>query len=112
MGNYSQKELYEISGYLNKLPYLVFISLAAHFFPPFLIISGLICFLYSHRLSKAEKSSKPWLWGIFSVLPIVGFIAIFVLVYKAVEILRENGIEAGFWGVKKSDREALLNNGE
>lgn len=112
METYTKKELYEISKYLNILPFLIFASIGAHFFPPALIVSGFFCYLFSHKLSKAQKSTKPWLWGIFSLLPIVGFVAIFILVYKAVDILRENGVNASFWGVKKSEREALLDNEE
>ncbi len=112
METYTNKELYQISKYLNVLPFLIFGSIGAHFFPPALIITGLFCYIYSHKLSKAGKSSKPWLWGIFSLLPIVGFIAIFILVHRSVNILRENGVKASFLGVEKSEREALLEEGD
>lgn len=105
--SYSSKDLRELAKYINILPLVVFGSLAAHFLPPALIVSGLFCFVYSYKLAKVKRSSMPWLWGVFSVIPVVGFICIFVLIHRSVQTLRNNGVKAGFFGVDRAELDSL-----
>lgn len=93
---------------MNFSPLLIIISVVAHLFPPAFILSTPLFFLFVYLLAKTVKLTKPLLWAILAVIPLVGLGCYVVLVVKAVKILKENGVKVGVFGVRKKDRDSLL----
>lgn len=106
--DYTNHDLFDISRYLNFFPYLIIISVLAHLFPPGFILSSPLFFLFVFLLAKAAKMTRPLLWGILAIIPLVGLGCSIVLVVKAVRILKKNGVKVGVFGVRKKDRDSLL----
>lgn len=108
--DHSNKDLYDIGRYLNFFPYLIIISILAHLFPFAFIFSSPLFFLFAYLLAKAAKISKPFLWGILAVIPVIGLGCSIVLILKSIKILKTNGIRVGIFGVRKKDMDSLLRN--
>lgn len=108
---FSNSEAYKVGQYQRIMLWLLLISLFAHFIPPALILSGILVSLATYKFAKAEKCRRPLLWALWSVLPLLGYVSIFLLYSKANQILRDQGLEVGILGAKKSDLESLLKAG-
>lgn len=88
MATYSKADIYQIGRYQKIFPWLLLASLIAHLIPPALVLSGIICFVYCYQLAKAEQSGYPLLWAVLCEVPVIGWIGIIVLCWRAIRILR------------------------
>jgi hypothetical protein len=66
------------------------------------IASIVVCYQLAQALRKNVV-----LWTLLAVVPLVNLFAIARLVAKAAQLLKENGINSGFTGVKESARRRL-----
>ena len=112
MATYSKVDIYQIGKFQKILPWLLLASLIAHFFPPALILTGIFCCVYGYLLAKAERSRYPLLWGLFCVLPVIGWVGIIILYWRAIRIFREYGLDVGILGVAKSRLQELGDSSE
>lgn len=108
---FSNSEAYRVGQYQRVILWILILSVLAHFFPPALIVTGILASVTMYQLAKAERCRHPLLWALWALLPVAGYVGIYLLYARANQILRERGLEVGIFGAKKTDLESLLKTG-
>lgn len=111
MPTFSNSEAYRVGHYQRVILWLLVLSAFAHFLPPALIVTGILVGVSMYKLAKAEKCRRPLLWALWALLPLLGYISIYLLYSRGNQILRDQGLQVGVLGAKKSDLETLLKTG-
>ena len=97
------KELVEIAHRQKQVLWIILINIPATFIPGATIVTGLIGICFIYKLAKALRSSAAWAYIILAFIPLVGFLALFLLNGRASRMLRSSEVEVGLMGAKSSD---------
>jgi len=100
---WNKQDLMEMAKWHGYILWMLLLGGIALFIPYGPIIAGLISVYFTYKLAVAIRSSVPWLYAIFIVLPWTSFITLIVIHIMTMKIYKANGIQVGFMGAKQTE---------
>jgi hypothetical protein len=103
---WTREELKEIAKYQKYIIYLVPFSLGIML--PFILPVLIVVQCYNiYKLAVAIRSRFVWFYVVSAFIPLISLLSLLRLNSRATEILKRNGINVGFMGVKMEDFDKL-----